>query len=197
MPPSATAGQILLEKLNRKLTHFKVTATSAENTDTLPKSVGVRAKEGQISLNARSVEKDIMDNHHTKIHKKEDGKVVEKEMAKEHRRVATKSQDLQRNSGQADPGNSGQINLGKLTSKVRAGEKQMTGAQQSRVLKHKQQMKNFNMLPSANCDFRILVFASHIESFQPTLPSEPSHLALIPLHAKLLFLPINPRRAGI
>ena len=39
----------------------------------------------------RSVEKDIMDNngheathHHTKIHKKEDGKVVEKEMAKEH-----------------------------------------------------------------------------------------------------------------
>ena len=52
-----TAGQT-----TQMETHFKVTATSAENTETLPKSVGVRAKEGQRSLNARSVEKDIMDN---------------------------------------------------------------------------------------------------------------------------------------
>ena len=97
--------------------------------------------------------KDIMDNveheathHHTKI---QDGKVVEKEMAKEHRRVAspeedkvepkgkakvkerkgnvsTKSQNLQKNSGQADHKNSGQINPGKLTATVRAGAT-MTG----------------------------------------------------------------------
>ena len=47
----------------------------------------------QGGADARSVEKYIMDNvghlgthHHTKIHRKEDGKVVKKEMAKEHRK---------------------------------------------------------------------------------------------------------------
>ena len=42
------------------------------------------------------MEIDIMDNvgdeathHHTESHRKEDGKVVEKEMAREHRRVAS------------------------------------------------------------------------------------------------------------
>ena len=76
MPPNATAGQTSLEKLRRlsaprkpsvhrlrsKLTHSKVSATSAGNTDTLPKSVGVRSKEGQRSVNARSVDKDIMND---------------------------------------------------------------------------------------------------------------------------------------
>ena len=70
----------------------------------------------------------------TKIHREEDGKVTEKETAREHRTV------------EADPGNSGQTNPGKLTLAVRAGEK-MTGTQQSRVLKHQQQLKHFNMLP--------------------------------------------------
>ena len=114
-----------------------------------------------------------------RIHRKEDGKVIEKEMTREHRMVtspkeedlepkgkakakerkdmvSTKLQNFQKNSGQADLGNSGKINLGKLTPTVQAGEK-MTGAQQSRVLKHQQQLKKLNMLPSVNCDFRILV----------------------------------------
>ena len=42
--------------------HSKETATSAGNTDTLPKSVGVPSKEGQRSVNARSVDKDIMND---------------------------------------------------------------------------------------------------------------------------------------
>ena len=161
----------------------------------MPKCAGVRAKEGQRSLNVRSVEKDIMDNvghkathHHIKIHRKEDGKVVAKEMAKEHRRVAspkekvepkgkakvkerkdnvsTKLQNLHRNSGLVDHGNSGQTNPGKLTK--------MIGTQQSRVLKNQQQLKNFNMLPPVNCDFRILVLpiTSNLSSLTDvTLPS--------------------------
>ena len=75
-------------------------ATSAENTDTLPKSVGLRAKEEQRSLHVRSAEKDIMDNighesthHPTKIHRKEDGKVIEMETAREHRRVASPKEE--------------------------------------------------------------------------------------------------------
>ena len=65
------------------------------NTDTLPQSVGVRAKEGQRSVNVRSVGKDIMESvrhkvshHPTEIHRREDGKMMKKEMAREHRRVA-------------------------------------------------------------------------------------------------------------
>ena len=65
--------------------HFKVTATSAGNTDTLPKRVGVRAKEEPRSLNVRSVEKDIMTHHHMKIHRQKDGKVVGNEMIKGHK----------------------------------------------------------------------------------------------------------------
>ena len=139
----------------------------------------------------RTVEKDIMGSvgheaahHPTKIHRKEDGKVTEEEMAREHRTVAspkeekvetngkakvnerkdnvsTTSQNLQKNSGQADPGNSGQINPGKLTPTVPTGEK-MTGTQQSRVLKHQQQLKNFN----GELRLSNFGFASHIESFK-------------------------------
>ena len=36
----------------------------------------------------------------------------------------------------------------------------MTGTQQSQVPKHQQQLKNFNVLPPVNCDFRILVLRS-------------------------------------
>ena len=109
--------------------------------------------------------------------------------------VSTKSQNLQKNSGQADHGNSGQINPGKLTPTVRAGER-MTGTQQSRVLMHQQQLKNFNMRHSGNCDFRIFVLPLTSKLFSVTdwtLPSEPLHLALIRLHAKLLFLPFTRR----
>ena len=131
-----------------KLTHFKVLATSAENTDTLPRSVGVRSKEGHRSLIARSVEKDIMDTvgheatrHPTESHRKEDGKVVETETAREHRRVAsskaekvepkgeameeerkvnvsTNSENLQKNGGQVDLGNGGQGSPDKLKPTV-------------------------------------------------------------------------------
>ena len=95
-------------------------------------SVGVRAKEGQRSLNVRGVEKDIMDSvgyegthHSTKVHREEDGKVIEREMARKHRRVASpkkekvdpkgkaklkerkdnisvKSQNIHKNCGQAE-----------------------------------------------------------------------------------------------
>ena len=53
-----------------------------------------------------------------------------------------------------------------ISAIVRAGEQQMTGTQQGRVLKHQQQLKNFNTRPSVKCDFRILGFASRIEAFQ-------------------------------
>ena len=47
-----------VHRLRWKLMHFKVlAATRAENADTLPKSVGVRSKEEQRSLNVRSVVK--------------------------------------------------------------------------------------------------------------------------------------------
>ena len=180
----------------------------------------------------RSVEKDILDSvgheathHPTEIHRKEDGKVMEKDMAREHRRVAspkeekvetkgkekvkerkerkgnvsTKSQNLQKSSGQVDLGNNGQINLGMLKQTLRVGGK-MTGTQQIRILKHQQPVRNFNMLLSVNCDFRILVLPNTVNVFRLThwtLRSEPLHLALIPLHAKLLFLPISQPHVDI
>ena len=123
--------------------HFKVSATSAENTDTLPKNVGVRSKEEQRRFNARSVEKDCTDTVGHEVtqqqqenHRKDDGKVVEKETAKEHRRVVSpkaekvepngkgkgkgkKDQRIhelnrQKNKGQMDLGNSGQNSCGRL-----------------------------------------------------------------------------------
>ena len=59
----------------------------------LRKSVGVRAMEEQRSLNARNVERDFMDSvgHGAtpvpiKTHRKEDGKVTEKETVREPRK---------------------------------------------------------------------------------------------------------------
>ena len=68
---------------------------------------------------------------------------------------------------------------------VRAVEKPMTGleAQQSRGLKHHQQLENFSLRPSVNCDFRIWVLpvASNLFSLTGwTLVIEQPHLALIP-----------------
>ena len=51
-----------------KLTHFKVTATSAENTDTLRKSVRIRAMEGQKSLSVRRVEETSWTVLDTELH---------------------------------------------------------------------------------------------------------------------------------
>ena len=142
-------------------------------------------------------------HHHTKIHRKDDGKVVEKEMVREPRGVAspkrkkvepkgkekvkerkdnvsTKSQSLQKSSGQADLGNNGQITLGIL--------------KHIRVLKNQQPLRNFNMLLSVNFDFRVWVLPNTLNLFSLTdwiLRSELSHLVLIPLHEKLLFLQIT------
>ena len=93
-----------------------------------------------------------MAEEHRSVRSPMEEKVGNKRKAKAKERkdnVCTRSQNLQKNSGQADPGNSGQINLDKLTPTVRAGEK-MTGTHQSRVNKHQQQLKNFNMSLSVN-----------------------------------------------
>ena len=90
-------------------------------------------------------------NHPTKIHRKEDGKVTEKETAREPREVAspkeetkgkekvkerkdnvsTKSQNHQMSSGQVDLGNICQNNLGMLKQTPRVGGN-MIGTQQIR-----------------------------------------------------------------
>ena len=137
----STRGKPSLHRHRWKLMHFKETATSAGNTDTLRKNVGGRVLEGQRSLNVRNVERNIMDSvghgaahHHTKTHRMEDGKATEKESAREPEsskeekaetkgkekvkerkdNVSTKSQNHQKSSGQVDLGNNGQNNLGML-----------------------------------------------------------------------------------
>ena len=152
--------------------HFKETATIAGSTDTLQKNVGVRAMEGQRSLNVHNVERNIMDSvghgathHPTKIHRKEDGKETDKETAREPRKVesskeekaatmgkekvkeredsvSTKSQDHQKNSGQVDLGNNGQNNFGMLKQTLRV----MIGTQQIRFLRRQRQLRNFMRL---------------------------------------------------
>ena len=203
--------------------HFKETATSAGNTDTLRKNVGVRAREGQRSVSVHNVERNIMDSvghgathHPIKTHRKEDGKVTEKETAREPRKVessreekaetngkeelkerkdnvSTKSQHHQKNSGQVDLGNNEQNNLGMLKPTLRI-DGTMIGTQQIRILKPQRQLRNFNMRLSVICDSRIWVLSNTLNLFSMTdwiLHSELSHLVLIPLHAKLLFLPIT------
>ena len=104
-------------------------------------------------------------HHSTKIHRKEDGKVTEKETAREPRGVAspkeerwkprerkrsrkerttsqTKSQNLQKSSVQ---GNIGQINLGLLKETLRVGG-EMIDTQQIRILRCQR------MLLSVNCE---------------------------------------------
>ena len=85
---SSTRGKPSLHRHRWKLMHFKETAISAGNTDTLRWSVGIRAMEGQKTLNVRNVERNVMDSvghgathHPTKTLKQEDGKVTEKETA--------------------------------------------------------------------------------------------------------------------
>ena len=98
------------------------------------KNVGVRAMEGQRSLNVHNVERNVMDSvgygatdHPTKIHRKETAREPRKvESSKEKKvetmgkekveerkdNVSTKSQNHQKNSGQVDLGKNGQNNLG-------------------------------------------------------------------------------------
>ena len=176
--------------------HFKETITSAGSTDTLRKNVGVRAREGQRSLNVHNVERNIMDtvgygatHHPTKIHRNEDGKETEKETAREPRKVesskeqvaetmgkekveerkdnvSTKSQNHRKNSGQVDLGTIGQNNLGTQKPTLRVGGT-VIGTQQIRILRPQRQLKNFNMRLSAISDSRIWVLShTHIEPFQ-------------------------------
>ena len=203
--------------------HFKETATSAGNTDTLRKSVGVRAMEEQRSLNARNVERDFMDSvgHGAtplpiKTHRKEDGKVTEKETVREPRKgensqpekadtkskekvkerkdnVSTKSQNHHKSSGQVDLGNNGQNDFGMLRQTLRVGGT-MIGTQQIRILRPQRQLRNFNMRLTVICDSRIWVLSNTLNLFNMTdwiFHSELSRLVWIPLHVKLLFLPIT------
>ena len=94
-------------------------------------------------------------------------------------------ENFKKNSGQVDLGNIGQRSSGKLKPTVRTGEKQMTGleTQQSWGLKHHQQLENFSLRPSVNCDCRtwVLPVASKLFSLTGwTLLIEQPHLALIP-----------------
>ena len=76
----------------------------------------------------------------------------------------------------------------------------MIGTQQIRFLRPQRQLKNFNMRLSVMCDSRIWVTSKTSNLFNMNdwiLRGELSHLVLIPLHAKLLFLPITLQHVGI
>ena len=102
------------------------------------------------------------------------------------------TENHQRNSGQVDLGNNGQNNLGAQKPTLRVGVT-MIDLLQIRILRLQQQPKNFNMRLSVICDCRIRYMLDTLNLFNMTdwiFHSELSHLALIPQHAKLLFLPI-------
>ena len=169
--------------------------TSAGSTDTLRKNVKIRAMGGQKSLNVRNVERNITDSvgyeathHPTKIHRKEDGKVTEKETAREPRKVesskvekaetmgkekvkerkdnvSTKSQNHQKNSGQVDLGKNGQNNLGTQKPTLRVGVT-MIGTLQIRTLRPQRQLKNFQHASVGDLRLSKLGYVQHIESFQ-------------------------------
>ena len=134
--------------------------------------------EAQRSLNVRNP---------TKIHRKKDGKLTEKETAREPRKVesskeekaetngkekvkerkdnvSTKAQNHRRNSGQVDLGNNGQNNVGMLKQTLRIGG-MMIGTQQIRILRPQRAAEKFQ--PASIGDLRLpnLGFAKHIESF--------------------------------
>ena len=161
-------------------------------------------------------------HHPIKTHRKEDGKVTDKETAREPRKVesskeekaetkgkekvkerkdnvSTKSQNHQKSSGQVDLANNGQNNLGMLKQTLRVGGT-MIGAQQIQILRPQRRLRNFNMRLSVICDSQIWVLSHTLNLFSLTdwiLHNELSHLVLIPLHAKLLFLPITVQHVDI
>ena len=70
----------------------------------------------------------------------------------------------------------------------------MIGTQQIRILRPQWQLRHVNLRLSVICDPRIWVLPNTLKLFNLTdwiFHSELSHLVLIPLHAKLLFLPIT------
>ena len=180
--------------------------------------------EGQRSLNARIVERDFMDSvgHGAtplpiKTHRKEDGKVTEKETVREPRKgencqsrkrrtpsqkekvqerkdnVSTKSQNHHKSSGQVDLGNNGQNDFGMLRQTLRVGGTTI-GTQQIRILRPQRQLRNFNMRLTVIFDSRIWVLSDTLNLFNMTdwiFHSELSRLVWILLHVKLLFLPIT------
>ena len=184
--------------------------------------------EGQRNLNVHNVERNIMDsvgqgntNHPRKIHRNEDGKKTKgngkgtqkggkfkggkggnhgKGKGNERRdNVSTKSQNHQRNSGQAVLGNNGLNNLGAQILTLRVGVTTI-GTLQIRILRLQQQPKNFTVRQLVICDSRIWVMSNTSNLFNMTdgiLHSELSHLVLIPQHAKLLFLQITLQNVGI
>ena len=153
--------------------------------------------EGHRSLNVRNVERNIMDSvghgathHPTKTHRKDDGKVTEKETAREPRKVesskeekaetkgkekvkerkdnvSTKSQNHQKSSGQVDLWKNGQNNLGMLKQTLRVGGT-MIGTQQIRILRTQRQPRNFNMRLSVICDSRIWLLSNTLNLFSMT-----------------------------
>ena len=216
-------------KTTMDLDAFRGNCHKCGSTNTLRKNVGIRAMEGQRNLNVHKVERNIMDSAGyeathlpTKIHRKEDGKETEKETAREPRKVesskvekaetmgkekveerkhnvSTKSQNHQKNSGEVEPGNNGQNNVGtqKPTLRVRVT---MIGTLQIRILRPQRQLKNFSMRLLVICDSRIWVMSNTSNLFNVNdwiLHSELSHLVLIPQRVKLLFLPITLQHAGI
>ena len=200
-----------------ELMHFKGNCHKCGRT--LRKNVGIRAMEGQRSLNVHNVERNIMDSvgygpthHHTKIHRKEDGKETEKESAREPRKVesskvekagtmekekvkerrdnvSTKSQNHQRNSEQVDLGNSGLNNLGTQKPTLRVGVT-MFGTLQIQILRL-QEPKNFSVRLSVILRLSNFGSVKHIESFQHDR-LDPSQRTII-----LLFLLITLHYVGI
>ena len=73
----------------------------------------------------------------------------------------TKSQNVQKNSGQINHGNNGQINLGMLGQTFRI--RKMIGAQKIQILQHRRRVKNFHMFPPLRISN--LVFA-HLSLFK-------------------------------
>ena len=76
--------------------------------------------------------------------KVEKAETMGKEKVEERKdNVSTKSQNHQKNSGQVDPGNNGQNNLGTQKPTLRVGGT-MIGIQQIRILRLQWQLKKFN-----------------------------------------------------
>ena len=204
--------------------HSKETVTSVGSMHTLRKNVGVRTMEGQRNLNVHNVERNIMDNvgQGNTSSPKDSLKGRQKEMAREPRKVesskvekaetmgkekvnerrdnvSTKSQNHQRNSGQAVLGNNGLNNLGAQKLTLRVGVTTI-GTLHIRIPRLQQQPTNFTVRQLVICDSRIWVMSNTSNLLNVTdgiLHSELSHLVLIPQHAKLLFLLITLQNVGI
>ena len=153
-------------------------------------------------------------HHPIKTHRKEDGKVTEKETARERKvesskeekaeingkekekerkdNVSTKSQNHQKNSGQVDLGNKEQNNLGMLkqTLRIDGDDDWYTAGSNSQTSAAAEEFQHASI-----GDLRLsnLGFGKHIESFQHDRldPSQRTITFSVFAAAKLLFLPIT------